>query len=99
MRITLISGMTAVFLASSALAAPANTSSESAAPAASAPGAATLTDADVRARIAAQGFGSVSDLSRDDKGLWHARAIKNGRRLNLIIDSAGKVQIDAGRGG
>jgi hypothetical protein len=101
MRITLPCGMAALFLTSSALAAPANTPTDTSVRAAQnnvapAPGA-TLTEADAKARMAAQGFGSVSELLQDEKGLWHARAIKNGRRLNVIVDAEGKVQIGAGK--
>src|SRR4051812_40403558 len=95
MRITLSSGVAALLLASSAFAAPADTPSDTSVR--TAPAAATLTQAEAKARIAAQGFGSVSELSQDDKGLWHARAIKNGRRLNLIIDIEGRVLINTGK--
>ena len=104
MRITLSSGMAAVLLASAAFAAPADTPSEPAlrvaqGNAASAPATTALTEAEARARIAAQGFGSISELSQDGMGLWHARAIKNGRRLNVVVDSGGRVQINTGRSG
>jgi len=101
MRVTFCIAISAVSIASSVLAAPADappirTAQNNVPPAAR---ATSLTETEAKARFAAQGFASVSELSQDDKGLWHARAIKNGRRFNLIIDAEGKVQINTGRNG
>ena len=43
------------------------------------------------ATIEAQGYSSVSDLRRDSKGVWHARAEKDGQFRNVILDAKGTV--------
>jgi hypothetical protein len=44
------------------------------------------------------GFGNVSDLKKDDNGVWRGRAIKNGQMVDVSVDYQGNV-IQAGAQG
>ncbi len=43
------------------------------------------------ARIAAKGFSSISGLTKDANGVWHAKAVKSGDSMDVTVDADGKV--------
>ncbi|MBZ6076244.1 PepSY domain-containing protein [Microvirga puerhi] len=56
-----------------------------------APGANSFTEGQARSRIEAQGFTGVSDLRKDDQGIWHGRAQHNGQSVEVMLDFRGNV--------
>ncbi len=52
---------------------------------------APLTEAQAKARIEARGFTNVSDLNKDVQGMWNAKAMKEGKSVQLSIDARGLV--------
>ncbi|WP_194164642.1 PepSY domain-containing protein [Microvirga thermotolerans] len=56
-----------------------------------APGANSFTEGQARSRIEAQGFSDVSDLRKDDQGIWHAKANRDGRSVEVLLDYRGNV--------
>ena len=55
------------------------------------PGANSFTEGQARSRIEAQGFANVTDLRKDDRGIWRGRAMQNGRSVNVMLDFRGTV--------
>jgi predicted outer membrane protein len=55
------------------------------------PGANSFTEGQARSRIEAQGFANVTDLKKDDQGLWRGRAQRNGQSVNVTLDYKGNV--------
>jgi hypothetical protein len=53
--------------------------------------AATLTEAQAKARIEARGFTNVSDLKKGGQGMWTANAMKDGKSVQLSLDARGQV--------
>ncbi len=51
------------------------------------PGANSFTESQVRARLEENGFGSVTNLRKDDQGIWRAQATRSG-------GAAGPVSVD-----
>ena len=37
------------------------------------------------------GFSHVSELKKDDKGMWHGKAMKDGKSVNVSLDLQGNV--------
>jgi hypothetical protein len=58
-------------------------------PLSSAGGAFTADQA--KARIEAAGYSSVSGLRREPKGGWRGTAAKDGLRVDVLLDAAGKI--------
>lgn len=56
------------------------------------PGANSFTEAQARSRLEAQGFSSVTELRKDDQGIWRAKAQRDGKSVNVGIDYKGTVQ-------
>src|SRR3712207_4110221 len=56
------------------------------------PGANSFTEGQARSRIEAQGFSNVTDLRKDDQGIWHGKATRNGQSVSVAIDYKGTVQ-------
>ncbi|MCB8820229.1 PepSY domain-containing protein [Microvirga rosea] len=56
-----------------------------------APGANSFTEGQARSRIEAQGFTDVSELRKDDQGIWHAKAQRNGQGVEVMLDFRGNV--------
>jgi putative membrane protein len=69
------------------------TTSTAPAPSAAAPipGANSFTKGEARKRIEAQGFANVSDLKKDDQGIWRCEAMKNGKKSQVALDYKGNV--------
>ncbi len=56
------------------------------------PGANSFTEAQARSRIEAQGFTNVTDLRKDDQGIWRGKAMRSGASIGVAIDYRGNVQ-------
>ena len=56
------------------------------------PGANSFTEGQARSRIEAQGFSNVTDLRKDDQGIWRGKAMRNGQSTGVAIDYRGTVQ-------
>lgn len=66
-------------------------------PGAPASGANSFTEAQAKSHIEAKGYSNVSALKKDDNGIWHGMAIKDGetgkraRLVNVSLDYQGNV--------
>ena len=58
----------------------------------------SFTEGEAKSRIEKMGFANVSDLKKDDNGVWCGRAMKNGRQVDVSLDYQGNV-IEAGAQG
>jgi predicted aspartyl protease len=58
-------------------------------------GAATtaMTEVQAKARIEAQGFTNVSELKKDAQGMWNAKAMKDGKAVQISLDTGGKIAV------
>lgn len=56
-----------------------------------APGANSFTEGQARGRIEEAGFGQVTDLRKDDQGIWRGRATRNGSPTEVGVDFKGNV--------
>jgi hypothetical protein len=56
------------------------------------PGANSFTEAQVRSRFEAQGFTNVTDLRKDDQGIWRGKAMRNGQQSSVALDYKGTIQ-------
>jgi hypothetical protein len=54
-------------------------------------GANSFTEGQARSRIEAKGFGNVSGLQKDNKGIWRATAMKDGKSQTVSLDYQGNV--------
>lgn len=50
-----------------------------------------FTEADARKRLETLGFGEVTDLKLDDKGIWRGTAVSKGERTAVGLDAQGDV--------
>ncbi|MCK8786134.1 hypothetical protein M0638_17300 [Roseomonas sp. NAR14] len=73
--------------------APHGTPSQDARPRATAPvpGANSFTEGQARGRIEQAGFSGVTDLRKDDNGIWRGRATRNGAATDVALDYQGNV--------
>jgi hypothetical protein len=60
-------------------------------------GANSFTEGQAKSRIEAAGFTNVSDLQKDDKGIWRGRAQRGGQQVSVALDFQGNVVPNAGR--
>ena len=58
----------------------------------------SFTEGEAKSRIEKMGFSDVSDLNKDDNGVWRGRAIKGGKTVDVSVDYQGNV-IQAGAEG
>src|SRR4051812_45398163 len=56
------------------------------------PGANSFTEGQARSRIESQGFSNVTDLRKDDQGIWRGKATRDGKSISVSIDYKGTVQ-------
>ena len=61
-------------------------------------GANSFTEGEAKSRIEKMGFANVSDLKKDDNGVWRGRAMKSGQMVDVSVDYQGNV-IQAGAQG
>jgi len=55
------------------------------------PGANSFTEGQARSRIEAQGFKDVSELRKDEQGIWRGKAMRDGTSTNVMLDFKGNV--------
>jgi hypothetical protein len=53
---------------------------------------AQLTEGQARSRIEETGYTQVSDLRRDERGLWRGRAARNGDPREVSLDAQGNLE-------
>ena len=61
-------------------------------------GANSFTEGQARSRIEKMGFADVTDLKKDENGVWRGRAMKGGQMVDVSVDFQGNV-IQAGTQG
>ena len=54
-------------------------------------GANSFTEDQAQDRVLAAGFGNVSTLTKDDKGIWRGTAEAQGKSVNVAVDYKGNV--------
>jgi hypothetical protein len=54
-------------------------------------GSNSFTEGQARSRIEAAGFTNVTDLQKDDQGVWRGRAMRNGTTSAVGLDFQGNV--------
>jgi len=54
-------------------------------------GANSFTAGEAKSRIEKDGFSNVSDLTKDNNGVWHGKAQKNGSTTTVWLDYKGNV--------
>lgn len=55
------------------------------------PGANSFTEGQARSRIEAAGFSNVTELQKDDQGIWRGRGMRNGQQVGVALDFTGAV--------
>jgi opacity protein-like surface antigen len=60
-------------------------------PGAPVPGANSFTEGQAKSRIEGSGYTSVSELKKDDKGIWRGKGVKNGKTVSVSLDFQGNV--------
>jgi hypothetical protein len=55
------------------------------------PSAAAMTETQAKARIEAQGYANVSELKKDAQGMWTAKAMKEGKSHQVMLDTRGQI--------
>jgi hypothetical protein len=58
----------------------------------------SFTEGEAQSRIEKMGFSNVSNLKKDDNGVWRGRAMKDGKTVDVSVDYQGNV-IQAGAQG
>ena len=51
----------------------------------------SFTEGQAKSRIEAKGFKDVSDLQKDDRGVWRGKASQDGKAMNVSVDFQGNV--------
>jgi len=60
-------------------------------PGAPAAGANSFTEGQAKSRIESNGYSNVSELRKDDHGVWRGRAMKDGKAVTVSLDFQGNV--------
>lgn len=55
------------------------------------PGSNSFTEGQARGRMEDAGFANVTDLQKDDQGIWRGRATRGGSPTNVALDYQGNV--------
>ena len=55
------------------------------------PGANSFTESQAKERIESAGFSQVTNLRKDDQGIWHASAKKGETAVSVALDFRGNV--------
>jgi hypothetical protein len=71
-----------------ALSNPSNAAKTAAAPV---PGKNSFTENEAKKRLEDHGYSQVTGLTKDDKSLWHAKAMKAGRTTSVTLDYQGNI--------
>lgn len=51
----------------------------------------SFTEGEAQSRIENKGFTNVTDLKKDDNGVWQGKATKDGRQVAVSLDYQGNV--------
>ena len=51
----------------------------------------SFTQGEAQSRIEAKGFSNVTDLQKDDSGVWRGHATQNGKQVSVSLDYQGNV--------
>ena len=62
-------------------------------PAAPVPGANSFTEGQAKSKIESGGYSSVTQLQKDENGVWRGKAMKDGRQVNVGVDFKGTIAI------
>src|SRR4029077_20704733 len=100
MRLTLTMALVAAAISTLAVAQPANRDANT--PAVNAPtapptpgapvaGANSFTEGQAKSRIESNGYANVSELRKDDQGVWRGKAMKDGKSVSVSLDFQGNV--------
>ena len=54
-------------------------------------GANSFSEGQAKSRIESRGYMNVTGLTKDDKGIWRGKAMKDGRAVNVSVDFQGDV--------
>jgi hypothetical protein len=54
-------------------------------------GANSFTEGQAKSRMESSGYSNVSDLKKDDKGVWRGKAMKDGKSTEISLDFQGNV--------
>jgi hypothetical protein len=54
-------------------------------------GANSFTEGQAKSRIESHGYSNVTDLKKDDSGVWRGRAMKDGKSVDVSLDFQGNV--------
>jgi len=54
-------------------------------------GANSFTEGEAKSRIEARGFANVSQLRKDEQGIWRGKAQRNGAMVDVALDFQGNV--------
>jgi opacity protein-like surface antigen len=58
----------------------------------------SFTEGEAKSRIEKMGFSNVTNLKKDDNGVWRGRAVKDGKTVDISVDYQGNV-VQAGAQG
>jgi hypothetical protein len=61
------------------------------APGAPVAGANSFTEGQAKSRIESSGYGNVTNLKKDDNGVWRGKAQKDGKSVDVSLDFQGNV--------
>jgi hypothetical protein len=90
----------ALLMAPAALAQPANPKGNTPAvntpttppnPGAPVAGSNSFTEGQAKSRIESNGYSNISELRKDDSGVWRGKAMKDGRSVGVSLDFQGNV--------
>ena len=54
-------------------------------------GANSFTEGQAKSRIESNGYANVSELKKDDNGVWRGKAQKDGKSMDVSLDFQGNV--------
>jgi hypothetical protein len=100
MRAYLAIAAAAAMMTGAAIAQPANRDANTPAvnspntppnPGAPVAGSNSFTEGQAKSRIESNGFANVSELRKDDQGVWRGKAMKDGKSVTVSLDFQGNV--------
>ena len=54
-------------------------------------GANSFTEGQAKSRLESQGYGEITELKKDDNGVWRGKAKKDGKSVTVSLDFQGNV--------
>jgi|SRR4051794_13962680 hypothetical protein len=54
-------------------------------------GANSFTEGQAKSRIEANGYANISELKKDDQGVWRGKAQKDGKTVEVSLDFQGNI--------